>query len=86
MKRVIISLRDKVIEQFMVPQFVPNQATFVRSLQDEIRRGGEQNVLANHAKDFQAFEFGVFDDDTGAFVCHEAPKFLFEVMTLVEAS
>ena len=56
--------------------FVPSTGVAIRSFSDEVNRSDPENQLFNHADDFDLFEFGEFDDNTGKFTLHENPKLL----------
>jgi len=56
--------------------FVPSVGVAIRSFSDEINRADAENQLHNHPDDFDLYEFGEFDDNTGSFVLHEQPKLL----------
>jgi hypothetical protein len=48
----------------------------IRSFSDEINRSDAENQLYNHPDDFDLYEFGEFDDNSGIFTLHELPKLL----------
>lgn len=67
-KKVVFSLFDSVAEMYGRPMFASNVAVMYRELQDEVRRGGDNNPLATHPGDYQLKEIGVFDEATGELV------------------
>lgn len=81
---VIVALYDKVADLFMQPMFVKSVGVAYRSLQDEAARGGENNQLAAHPKDFQLFKVGSYDDHTGVITALKAPELLVEIEALVD--
>lgn len=81
--KTIVCLRDRIAGSYMQPFFVPSLGVASRNLGDEIRRGGENNVLATHPGDFELFELGVFDEETGRMTLHESPVFQLQVSALV---
>jgi hypothetical protein len=56
--------------------FVPSAGVAIRSFSDEINRNNADNQLYNHPDDFDLYELGEFDDNTGLFALHEQPKLL----------
>lgn len=80
MKKMIFSLFDKVSGGFMAPMFVANAAVVMRDIGDAVKKG--DNPLAVHPSDFQLFELGSFDDESGEFVIIPA-RLVFEVSSLV---
>lgn len=81
MKKVMMALRDKKADLFMNPFFVPMPGVAFRNLQDEVARGGEDNVLSKHPGDFEVWSIGLFDEQTG--VLTSEPKLICEVQDLV---
>jgi hypothetical protein len=56
--------------------FVPSTGVAIRSFSDELNRSDADNQLYNHPDDFDLYEFGVFDDNTGLFDLYDQPKLL----------
>jgi hypothetical protein len=56
--------------------FVPSAGVAIRSFSDEINRNNADNQLFNHPDDFDLYELGEFDDNSGLFALHEQPKLL----------
>jgi len=56
--------------------FVPSVGVAIRSFSDEVNRKDPENQLFNHPDDFDLYELGEFDDNTGLFALHDAPKLL----------
>jgi hypothetical protein len=76
MKLVLCSVKDRAADAYGRPMFVPSTGVAIRSFSDEINRSDADNQLYNHPDDFDLFEFGEFDDNTGSFELHEQPKLL----------
>jgi len=76
MKLSIASVKDRAADAYGRPMFVPSTGVAIRSFSDEINRSDPDNQLYNHPDDFDLFEFGVFDDNTGVFELYEQPKLL----------
>lgn len=76
MKLNICCVKDRAAEAYGRPMFVPSTGVAIRSFSDEINRSDSDNQLFNHPDDFDLYEFGVFDDNTGLFELHSQPKLL----------
>jgi len=76
MKLVLCSVKDRAADAYGRPMFVPSSGVAIRSFSDEINRSADDNQLYNHPDDFDLFEFGVFDDNSGIFEIYEQPKLL----------
>jgi hypothetical protein len=76
MKLVLCAVKDRAAEAYARPMFVPSTGVAIRSFSDEVNRSDPDNQLHNHPDDFDLFEFGEFDDNTGKFELHEQPKLL----------
>ena len=76
MKLNICSVKDRAADAFGRPMFVPSTGVAIRSFSDELNRADADNQLYNHPDDFDLYEFGVFDDNTGLFDLYDQPKLL----------
>ncbi len=76
MKLVLCSVKDRAADAFGRPMFVPSVGVAIRSFSDEVNRKDAENQLYNHPDDFDLYELGEFDDNTGLFALHEQPKLL----------
>jgi hypothetical protein len=76
MKLVLCSVKDRAADAFGRPMFVPSVGVAIRSFSDEVNRQDADNQLFNHPDDFDLYELGEFDDNTGQFALHELPKLL----------
>lgn len=83
MNQVVVALFDVRSALFMQPFFVPAVGVAARQLGDEIKRGGENNVLSSHPDDFELYEVGSWDPIKGVLVAMERPKLLYGLHTLV---
>lgn len=63
--KVIAAIRDVKAGIFMQPFFVPAVGVAVRNVQDEVRRVADDNMLNMHPEDFELWQLGTFDDETG---------------------
>jgi hypothetical protein len=76
MKQIICTVKDRAADAYGRPMFVPSAGVAIRSFSDEINRDNADNQLFNHPDDFDLYELGEFDDNTGLFTLHEQPKLL----------
>jgi len=74
MKLIICSVKDRAADAFGRPMFVPSTGVAIRSFTDEVNRADKDNNLHNHPDDFDLYDHGIFDDQTGMFELHEQPK------------
>jgi hypothetical protein len=73
---VLCSVKDRAADAYARPMFVPSVGVAIRSFSDEINRQADDNQLYHHSDDFDLYEFGSFDDNSGMFALHEQPKLL----------
>jgi hypothetical protein len=76
MKQIICTVKDRAADAYGRPMFVPSAGVAIRSFSDEINRNNADNQLFNHPDDFDLYELGEFDDNSGLFALHEQPKLL----------
>lgn len=84
MKRKMIAVFDKVAQMYQTPIFVASVGVAIRIMQDELRRGGEENVFAKHPGDFSMVVVGEFDDISGEIDLVRNGEKVLDVVTLVE--
>jgi len=65
MKSVVASIRDHAAGFFGQPFFAPSRGAAIRSFGDAVNAGGEGNQFSMHPEDFDLYEIGAFDSDTG---------------------
>jgi hypothetical protein len=74
MKLTLCTVKDRAADAFGRPMFVRSIGEAIRSFSDEVNRKAEDNQLYNHSDDFDLFELGEFDDNTGLMTLHDQPK------------
>lgn len=75
MKFTVCAVRDRASGAFARPMFVPAVGSAIRGFSDEINRKGDaENPLNSHPEDFDLFELGTWDDNTGRFDGLEDPR------------
>ena len=63
----VFAVRDRATDQYGNPMFLVNAGQAIRSFSDEVNKNGDGNMLAAHPDDFDLYELGSFDCDTGLF-------------------
>ncbi len=76
MKLIICAVKDRAADAFGRPMFVPSLGVAIRSFTDEINRNDNESQLFNHPDDFDLYDLGVFDDNSGVFTLHDLPTML----------
>ncbi len=76
MKLVLCTVKDRAADAYGRPMFVPSVGVAIRSFSDEVNRKDPDNQLFNHSDDFDLYELGEFDDNSGLFALHDQPKLL----------
>ncbi len=74
MKLTLCTVKDRAADAFGRPMFVRSIGEAIRSFSDEVNRKDADNQLYNHSDDFDLFELGEFDDNTGLMTLHDQPK------------
>ena len=74
MKLTLCTVKDRAADAFGRPMFVRSIGEAIRSFSDEVNRKADDNQLCNHSDDFDLFELGEFDDNTGLMTLHDTPK------------
>lgn len=82
MIKLMVSVRDVKAKIFHNPFYANSEGFAFRAISDEIKRGGEGNLLADHPEDFQLWQVGLFDDESGQVVAEAQAKLLAECSTL----
>lgn len=69
-QRWIVAIFDSALQAFGQPVFVQAVAAGVRSFTDEVNQAREGNQLHDHPEDFDLWQLGTFDDESGVFENH----------------
>lgn len=70
MRYKVVAIRDRAIDTYSQPVFVPSLGGAIRSFGDEVKRPHTEerpNPLNRHPEDYDLFLLGEFDDQTGVF-------------------
>lgn len=81
----LISVFDRAVQSFMPPFAVAHNGFAIRSFSDEIKTSSETNALSKHPDDYELYQVGVFDDQTGA-ILPSVPPVLLITGTQVKSS
>lgn len=65
----VFSVKDRASDAFGVPMFMAHVGLAIRSFTDEVNREDSANQLYQHSDDFDLYELGMFDTDSGEFDC-----------------
>lgn len=66
-KLKIFCVRDRATDQFGNPMFLIAMGQAIRSFTDEINRQAADNQMYAHPDDFDLYDLGDYDTDTGTF-------------------
>lgn len=80
----IVSVRDIVAETFGRPFMASNIPSAIRSLTHEIN-SPEAGTLHSNPGDFELYNLGEFDDESGAITVFDSPRFVCRGYDLVNA-
>lgn len=69
MKLKVVCVRDRAADVYGQPNFVLSIGSAIRSFADEVNNPRENNAFNKHPEDFDLYELGEFDDETGLFQC-----------------
>lgn len=73
MRLSIFAVKDRQIGAFMTPFFLSSVGQAIRSFSDEVNRESADNIMYRHPQDFDLYELGVFESDSGEFTLLKAP-------------
>ena len=65
MKIKILAVHDRALDAYMRPMFVPTIGAGIRAFQDEVNN--PESPMNKHPDDYDLFNLGDWDDNTGQF-------------------
>ena len=74
MVQIVCSVLDVKANAFATPFFVPNRSMAVRSFGDAVL--DTNSMLAKHPEDYNLYQLGTYDDNSGKLESLPAPEFL----------
>lgn len=84
--KVVVALKDTAARVFGTPFFVQHAAQAIRSLKDEVNSKDSKSDVNQHPSDFELYELGTFNEDSGIVVCHESPVLIARAKDLQESA
>lgn len=70
---IVVAIKDRAMDAYGRPFLVVAIGQAIRSFQDEINREAPDNTMYHHPDDYDLYELGTYDDQTGTFNCAQ-PK------------
>jgi len=67
MKMAVLAVRDIKTDQFSNPMFTPSIGSGQRAFTDAVNNQDKDNQLYLHPEDFELYELGTYDTQTGLF-------------------
>lgn len=74
MQYKVFSIRDRAADVYGQPFYAPTRGAAIRMFTDEVNRKDDNNNLYKHPEDFDLYELGVFDDNTGQFTTDQVEQ------------
>ena len=71
-KLMLYSVYDAKVKYFHNPMFMRNKGEAIRSWQEAAN--DDKSQICRHPSDFDLFEMGEFDDQTGSIQMHKTPE------------
>lgn len=66
---IVCAVRDRALDAFMSPIFVPALGLAVRSFSDEVNR--KDSPMNAHPDDYDLYQIGTYDDSVGRLIPSE---------------
>lgn len=82
MKLIVCSVRDSAVDAFMRPFCVNTIGQAVRGFSDEAMN--KESEIHKHARDYELFQLGTFDEESGKFENLAAPRSLARAVEFKE--
>jgi hypothetical protein len=80
MKYAVCAVKDRAVDAFNRPLYVPTVGVAIRSFTDELNR--KDSELAAHPEDYDLYELGQWDDQTAQFTPLEVPRVITRAQDL----
>jgi len=72
MKYSVCAVKDRAVDAFNRPLYVPTIGVAIRSFTDECNKTDSE--LHIHPEDYDLYEIGTWDDQTAIYISLEAPR------------
>lgn len=83
-KLIMFTIRDNKVGAYMPPMFVPHKATLMRLLHEMVLN--QENNLCKYPQDYELYELGVYDQDSGTITQHDKPIAVDNVTNIKEGA
>lgn len=67
MKIAVCTVRDRQVDSYAQPMFVPTTGIAIRSFIDAVNTENQNSDLWKHPEDFELWHIANYDDQTGTF-------------------
>lgn len=81
MKLEVYSVYDKAVKAYLRPFYARSRGEALRFFIDACK--DQKHEFSSHAEDYVMFYHGVFDDNSGIFVCPSAPERVISALECV---
>lgn len=65
MQYIIVAIYDKAVENFGRPFVARTANEAIRTISQEVNRADTTNMLNTHPRDYDLYQLGTWDDETG---------------------
>lgn len=65
MRYLLIAIQDKATESFGRPFVARSENEAIRTIEKEVNRAAEDNMLYTHPSDYAVYKCGMWDDESG---------------------
>lgn len=84
MRLFVMAIKDTASQTFATPFFPPAEQVAIRSVGDLVNAPDRGNQIANHPEDYELYELGFFDDNTGLIVSNAEPRLVARCKDLLK--
>jgi hypothetical protein len=81
MKYTVCAVKDRAVDAFNRPLYVPTVGVAIRSFTDECNK--KDSELYIHPEDYDFYELGSWDDQTAIYIPLEAPRVIARAQDIV---
>lgn len=81
MKYSVCAVKDRAVNAYNRPIYVPTVGVAIRSFTDEVNR--KDSELQNHPEDYDLYELGQWDDETAIYTPLEATRVIARAQDIV---
>lgn len=81
MKYAVCAVKDRAVNAYNRPIYVPTVGVAIRSFNDECNK--KDSELHNHPEDYDLYEIGSWDDETAIYSSLETPRVITRAQDIV---